>query len=181
MSYYPDLRAFLQTLEENDKLNRITTDVIKETQMAPLVMLQYRGLSEPQWRSFLFESVVGVTGRRYANRVLMGYPASRQITALGLQCASDEINKRWSHGCAHPIEPEMVATGPVHEVIIEGDELEKGGLEEIGVPVEVPGYSGNVRTTTQVVTKDPETGIRNIGQYSGHFAGRSELRLSSAM
>lgn len=72
----------------------------------------------------------------------------------------------------------MVETGPVHDVVIEGDELEKLGLEGLAAPSEAPGWSGVVRTTGDVVTKDPETGTRNVGKYSGHFAGRTELRLS---
>src|SRR3990172_9215875 len=166
MAYYADLRAYLDALDEHGKLCRIHQEVIKETQIAPLVMLQYRGLREEQWRSFLFENVVGVKGQRYANRVLMGYPASRQALAIGLRCAPNEITQKWSQACLHPIEPQIVPTGPVHEVVIEGDELDKLGLEGIGVPVEVPGFSGSVRTTTQIVTKKSETGIRNTGEYS---------------
>ena len=180
MSYFADLREFLGFLEEKGKLRRFKRDVVKETQMASLVMLQYRGLPEDQWTSFLFEKVVDVKGRRYGNSVLMGYPASREILALGLQCSPEKTKEKWSYGCQHPIEPQMVQSGPVQEVVIEGEELEKSGLEGIGVPVEVPGFSGSIRTTTQVVTKDPETGIRNVGQYSGHFSGRAELRLSMA-
>src|SRR3990170_6524981 len=151
MAYFADMREYLAALEERGKLKRVKRAVVKETQMASLVMLQYRGLPEDQWRSFLSEKVVGVNGRSYNNKVLMAYPASRQDLALGLMCSPDEIKHRWSRGCLQPIEPQVVATGPVHEVVIEGPELEAMGLEGIGVPVEGPGVSGQVRTTSQVV------------------------------
>lgn len=180
MTYFADLREYLDLLEEKGKLHRFKHEVVKETQMASLVMLQYRGLPEDQWKTFLFEQVVGVKGRRYGNRVLMGSPASREILALGLKCTPSEIKERWLSGCQHPIEPQLEGSGPAQEVVIEGKELEESGLEGIGVAVEVPGFSGSVRTTTQVITKDVETGLRNVGQYSGHFAGRTELRLAIA-
>jgi len=170
MGYFADLRQYLTRLEEKGKLHRFKGEVVKET----------RGVPEDQRKSFLFENVVGVKGRRYGNRVLMGCPASREILALGLGCSPEQIKEKWSQACLHPVEPEIGATGPVHEMVLEGQDLEKSGLESIGVPVDTPGFSGSVRTTTQVVTKDPETGTRNVGQYSGHFAGRREMRLAIA-
>ncbi|MDO8637920.1 MAG: UbiD family decarboxylase, partial [Dehalococcoidia bacterium] len=65
---------------------------------------------------------------------------------------------------------------PVQEVIIEGEQLKNIGLGFLPSPVENPGWSGDIRTTNQFVTKDPETGIRNIGTYSGHFSGPATMR-----
>lgn len=180
MAYFSDLRQYVSMLEERGKLYRFKQEVVKETEMAPLMLLQYRGLSEDQRKVFLFEHVVGVTGRKYNQSVLLGSPSSREILAMGLMCRPEEIKERWLHACAHPIEPEMVSTGPVHEVVVEERELDNLGLEGLAAPVEAPGFSGSVRTSTQVVTKDPETGIRNVGDYSGHFAGRTEMRLAIA-
>src|SRR3990172_4264315 len=123
MSYFADLREFLCFLEEKGKLRRFKRDVVKETQMASLVMLQYRGLPEDQWRSFLFETVVGVQGRSYGNKVLLGYTASREILASGLKCSAGQVNERWCYASKNPVAPEIVATGPVHEVVVEGKEL----------------------------------------------------------
>jgi 4-hydroxy-3-polyprenylbenzoate decarboxylase len=93
-----------------------------------------------------------------------------------MMCPPEEMNEKWAHAVSHPVEPEMVASGPVHEVVITGGELDKLGLEMLAAPNEAPGFSGTIRTTQQFITKDPETGIRNVGTYSGHPNSRRSLR-----
>jgi 4-hydroxy-3-polyprenylbenzoate decarboxylase len=178
MAYYSDLRQFIDALEENGKLVRLKRQLVKETEIPSLFWLQYRGLPEAEWKSFLFENVVDARGRRYPNILLGGQAPSRQILALGLMCPPEEINQRWSHAISSPIEPEIVEAGPVHEVIITGNKLESSGLEQLAFPAEVPGFGGTIRTTTQMITKDPDTGIRNLGTYSGHFMGRNLISLA---
>jgi hypothetical protein len=46
MAYYKDVREYLQALENNDKLVRIKQPINKDTELHPLVRLQYRGLAE---------------------------------------------------------------------------------------------------------------------------------------
>ena len=48
MGYYKDLREFVGVLERRGKLERITKPLKKETEIGPLMWLQYRGLSEEQ-------------------------------------------------------------------------------------------------------------------------------------
>jgi len=55
----------LDTLEANGKLVRVTRPINKDTEMHPLVRLQYRGLTEAERRAFLFEKVVDAKGRSY--------------------------------------------------------------------------------------------------------------------
>jgi 3-polyprenyl-4-hydroxybenzoate decarboxylase len=42
MAYYKDVREYLQALENNDKLVRIKQPINKDTELHPLVRLQYR-------------------------------------------------------------------------------------------------------------------------------------------
>jgi hypothetical protein len=51
MSYYKDVREYLKTLEENGKLVRVLRAINKDTEMHPLVRLQYRGLPEEDRKS----------------------------------------------------------------------------------------------------------------------------------
>jgi 4-hydroxy-3-polyprenylbenzoate decarboxylase len=144
----------------------------------PLYRLQFRGLSEEQRAGFLFENVTDVKGKRYKYRVASGvYASSREIYALGLMCEPDEIKERWVQALREPIPPRLVARGPVQEEIHEGPELEDAGLDEIPFPLEEPGFSGSIRTSTNCfITKDPETGVVNCGAYSAHYAGRTSIR-----
>ncbi len=176
MPYYNDLREFIELLEEKNKLLRIKSEVVRETQVGPLYWLQYRGLPEAECKPLLFENVVDVKGRKLGRVLLGAHAPSRGIAALGMMCPPEEMNEKWVHAVSHPVEPEMVASGPVHEVVIAGGELDKLGLEMLAAPNEVPGFSGTIRTTQQFITKDPETGIRNVGAYSGHPNSRRSLR-----
>lgn len=175
MAYYRDIRELIQVLEKQGKLQRIRRKMVKETETGPLFWLQFRGLPEDEWKAFLYENVVDVQGKK-CWRVLLGpYASSREILAMGLKCLPEEINEKWCSACAHPLEPEIVPSGPVQEVIIKGEELGKRGLEQIPAIVEVPGFAGTVRTTTQFFTKDPDSGIRNVGCYSGHIFGPQHM------
>src|SRR5215813_13509863 len=65
MAYYRDVREYLNALEAAGKLVRIKQPINKDTEMHPLVRLQYRGLPEEQRRAFLFEKVIDIKGRTF--------------------------------------------------------------------------------------------------------------------
>src|SRR5689334_17925810 len=84
-SYWPTLGSYVAGLEQAGKLIRITTPVNKDTELHPLVRLQFRGLQESQRKAFLFENVVDSKGRKYDIPVLVGALAgSADIYALGI-------------------------------------------------------------------------------------------------
>lgn len=175
MAYYQDLREYIASLESKGKLQRIKRQVKKESELAPLFWLQFRGLPEEEWKSFLFENVIDAKGQKHGNVLLGPYASSREIFAMGMNCQPNEINEKWCQACSHPINPETVKQGPVQEVIIKGEQLDKSGLERLAAINEVPGFSGVIRTTTQFVSKDPDTGIQNVGCYSGMFLGKKDI------
>ncbi len=178
MVYYRDFREYLGVLEKRDKIFRVKKRVLKETELMPLVRLQFRGLPESDRRAFLFENVADVKGREYDSQVAVAtYAASREIYSIGMMCEPNKIREKWSNALLHPIKPNIVNSGPVQEETHTGPELlEDGkGLEELPVPVELPGFSGQIRTTTQFITKDPETGVRNCGTYSGHIFAKDRI------
>jgi len=85
--YYADLRAFLEDLEGRNKLYRWRRRVNKDTELMPLMRLQYRGLPDEARKAFLYENVTDAKGRSYDIKVLTGaYGCSRQIMALGMGC-----------------------------------------------------------------------------------------------
>src|SRR4051794_13261389 len=176
--HYRDLREFLQALEAHDMLVRYAAPINKDTQLQPLVRLQFRGLPEAQRKGFLFEQVTGASGRRYDMPVAACcMAASRQMYALGLGCAPKEIGARWAQALANPIPPELVARGPVQEAVHTGAALaEAGGLDMLPIPLATPGFDNAPYTSASYwITKDPETGIRNVGTYRGQL--KSPLRI----
>jgi UbiD family decarboxylase len=171
--YYADLRDFLAELEKRGKLHRWSRPVNKDSELMPLMRLQYRGRTDEARQAFLFENVTDAKQNRYDMKVVTGmYGSSRSIIGLGMGCNDpQDIYEKWHHAVTHPIAPVVVERGPAQEEIHTGDELEKIGLTMLPAPVEEPGFSGAIRVTGPFVTKDAETGMRNVGMYSGHFYG----------
>jgi UbiD family decarboxylase len=175
-NYPVDLREFLQSLERRGKLYRWRRPVNKDTELMPLMRLQYRGLPDEARQAFLYDNVTDGEQRRYGKVVTGVYGASRQIIALGLGCeAPQAIYEKWRHALAHLIPPTTVERAAAQEVIYTGDELKKFGLAGLPAPVEEPGFSGGIRVTAPFITQDPETGVRNVGMYSGHFRAQDRL------
>ncbi len=176
-NYYIDLRAFIQELERRGRLYRWKRQVNKDTELMPLMRLQYRGLSDERRQAFLYENVTDAKGGRYDMKVVTGmYGSSRQILALGMACEEpEEIYEKWRYALAHPKEAVTVDYGPSQEQIHFGAKLENIGLTMLPAPVEEPGFSGGIRVTAPFITRDPESGTRNVGMYSGHFRSPDSL------
>ncbi len=168
VSYYKDLADYAKILESRGKLVRVTREINKDTELHPLVRWQFRGLPEEQRKAFLFENIVDARGRKYSMPLLVAcHAASREIYAMGMMCQPSEIIEKWTHAQLHPVAPVMVPDGPVYEEVHQGNGLlDHGGLEEFPIPISTPGFdSAPYLTAANWVTKDPETGIRNIGNY----------------
>jgi 4-hydroxy-3-polyprenylbenzoate decarboxylase len=171
---YNDLREFIAALDEHGKLYRVHREINKDTELQPLVRWQFRGLPEEARRGFLFDNVTDSKGRKYNCSVLVGGLAgSEAIYCLGLKCQPDEVADRWLYAMDHPIEPSVVSEGPCQEEIHKGSELmAHGGFAEFAVPISTPGFdNGPYITAGHWITKDPETGKRNVGNYRGLIKG----------
>ena len=176
---YGDLHDHVAALEREGLLVRVRREINKDTEMHPLVRWQYRGgLAEKDWRGFLFEKVTDAKGRRYDIPVGVGIMAgSKHICAVGLNCRPDEIVDKWNRAFHNPIEPILVRSGPVQEIIQKGETLKRaGGLSQFPIPISTPGFDGAPFITAgHWITKDPETGIRNMGNYRGHVKANDRL------
>ncbi|MCZ6624381.1 MAG: UbiD family decarboxylase [Deltaproteobacteria bacterium] len=167
---YNDLRELVAALEENGKLLRISKEINKDTELHPLVRWQFRGLKEEARKAFLFENVTDSKKRKYHGSVLVaGLAGSAAIYCLGLRCKPEEVADRWIYAMDHTLEPEIVSHGSVTEEIHKGQNLlSHGGFNEFPIPISTPGFdNGPYITAGHWITKDPETGKRNVGNYRG--------------
>ena len=165
-----DLQEHLADLEARGLLTRIDHPVDKDTELHPLVRLQFiGGIPETERRAFLFTNVVDSTGRKYDMPVVVGsIAASAEIYSLGMRAAVEDIGKRWMAAIAHPIPPIKTNAGRCQEVVITGEDLRKpdGGLKLLPVPISTPGFdSAPYLSATFCITKDPDSGIQNGGTY----------------
>ncbi|HKA32699.1 MAG TPA: UbiD family decarboxylase [Candidatus Binatia bacterium] len=176
---YADLRDHIEALERAGLLVRVSRLINKDTEMHPLVRWQYRGgLPEKDWRGFLFENVTGVKRKHYDIPVAVGVMAgSKYIVAVGLDCEADAVADKWQKAFRAPVEPMMVKNGPVHQVVLTGADVKRsGGLDQFPVPISTPGFDGAPFITAgHWITKDPDTGIRNVGNYRGHLKAKDRL------
>ncbi len=166
--YYRDLRDHLAALEQSGRLRRVKRPIDKDTELHPLVRLQFRGLPASERTGWLFEQVVDARGRTFEMPVAVGcLAASPEIYALGLQCRVDEIGGRWDEALRHPIAPATVESGACQEVAHVGKRLlEHGGLDELPIPISTPGFdNAPYLTAAHVITRDPVSGQRNVGNY----------------
>jgi 4-hydroxy-3-polyprenylbenzoate decarboxylase len=122
--------------------------------------------------------VVDGRGKRYGIPVLVGaHASSRDIYAIGMMCKPQEIVDKWEQARANPIKPKLVDNGPVQEEVHTGDQLmEHGGMDEFPVPITTPGFdNAPYLTAGNWVTKDPETGIANVGNYRGMIKSNTRI------
>jgi 4-hydroxy-3-polyprenylbenzoate decarboxylase len=167
---YPDLHDHLATLSARGLLLTIDEPIDKDAELHPLVRWQFvGGLDESERRAFLFTHIVNGCGRKYAIPVVVGaIAANRAIYSAGMGVPVDEIQAKWDHAIAHPIAPRIVTHAACHEVVIEGAALqgEGHGLDMLPIPISTPGFdSAPTLTATNVITRDPETGVQNMGTY----------------
>ena len=174
MSYYKSLSEYVQVLEREGLLIGIDKAINKDTEMHPLVRWQFRGLDEEQRKAFLFKNIYDAKGKQYDIPVLIGgLAASQKIYALGLMCKESEVEEIWLQALEKPIDPVLGEEGPVQEVVWQGEELiRKGGLYQLPIPISTPGFDNAPYLTAGCwITKDPETGVRNMGVYRGQIKG----------
>jgi 4-hydroxy-3-polyprenylbenzoate decarboxylase len=178
---YADLHEHIARLDAAGLLYRIDEPVNKDTEMHPLVRWQFRGgIPEADRKAFLFTNIVDSKGRKYDIPVIVGgIAANPEIYRIGMNVPSlDDIGDAWNRAIDNPVPPVVVESGPVHDIVIEGKDLEGpgNGLESLPLPISTPGFdAAPYMTMTGVISRDPETGVQNMGTYRGHLKSATRL------
>jgi UbiD family decarboxylase len=180
-----DFQGHLADLDERGLVVRVDRPINKDTELHPLARWQFQGaVPDEKRRAFVFTNVVDSSGRKYDMPVVVGaYAASPEIYALGMGVSLDDIGTAWLKAIQNPIPPLTVNRGACQEVVITGDALKApdGGLKALPVPISTPGFDAcPYLTATICVTKDPETGIRNMGTYRGALKATDRLGVRMA-
>ena len=180
-----DFQSHLAALDARGLLLRIDRPINKDTELHPLVRWQFQGgLKEDQRRAFLFTNVIDSSGRRYDIPVAVGaLAASPRIYAVGMGRPVEEIEAAWVRAITSPIPPILVNAPPCQAVVITGEELRGTGkgLARLPVPISTPGFdAAPYLTATLCVTRDPETGIQNMGTYRGALKATDRLGVRMA-
>jgi UbiD family decarboxylase len=183
---YADLHEHLKALDAAGLLITVKRPINKDTEMHPLVRWQFRGgIAEKDRKAFLFTNVTDSKGRKYDIPVVVGaLAASREIYRIGMNCPLEKINEVWTRAIAHPIAPQTVDRAPCHDIVITGKDLDKTGnaLDAIPLPISTPGWDIAPYTTlSQYITRDPETGVQNMGIYRGQLKAPRRLGMNPSL
>lgn len=87
---------------------------------------------------------------------------SRAKALIAYGCTEDTVMAHILDGLANPIPPILVDDAPVHENVILGNDID---LTTLPVPKYSPDDGGPYITPGIVVSRDPETGIPDMGHY----------------
>jgi UbiD family decarboxylase len=182
---YRDFQEHLAELEKAGLLRTVDRAINKDTELHPLVRWQFRGgIPEADRKAWKFDNVVDSKGRSYDMPVVVGALATTpDIYRIGMNIDLDKIGEHWEHAIAHPIPPIEVENAACQEVVITGEDLigEGKGLDALPIPISTPGYDcAPYFTATNCTTKDPETGVQNMGTYRAGLKASNRLGVRMA-
>lgn len=168
---YKDLRAFMAELEQEGKLHRVTAEVDWNVEIGAITRELFRRKKGP---ATLFENVKDskiplLTGTMFG--------ADKYAMMIDVEPREPQaIIRRLVDGIGETIAPVMVESGPCQENVLLGDDIDLGIFP---APQWHPKDGGRfIGTLGCVVTRDPETGIRNVGIYRGQNLARNKLGIN---
>jgi len=155
---FPDLRSYLLSLEAAGQLKHVRKPVDKDWEIACIARLALEGAPAHEAYAIQFDQVVG-----HESPVAVNLYTTQAMYAAALGVRHGDVLDKWVAALEEPIAPIAIESGPVHEMFWEGD---RADLNAIPAPVWTPGRdAGPYLSAAVVITKDPETGIQNLGTY----------------
>ncbi len=156
---YEDLRTYLDSLKREGLFHWVENTVDPSWEVSSIARMIFRGYSDEDRYGLGFRNIKGCS----EGRLVTGVTAisSRQIgVAVEADPNPGAIFERVNEGIQNPILPVMVDTGPCKDVILRDSAAD---LTKFPVPTWTPEKDGGPYFTPLWVTKDPETGVRDIG------------------
>ncbi|EPZ41648.1 hypothetical protein N007_16800 [Alicyclobacillus acidoterrestris ATCC 49025] len=156
---YRDLREYLDALKRIGKLKVIDREVDKDWEISAVGRVAFQSIPETERPALMFTNVKG-----HDVPVVFGIlGGSRSIYAKALDTEFENVQQKWSHAQNNPIPPRVVATGPCKENILVGNDID---IFKFPVPTWTVGEDpAPYLTSPFVFTRDPDTGIQNVGTY----------------
>ncbi|MBI4456029.1 MAG: UbiD family decarboxylase [Acidobacteria bacterium] len=163
---YRDLREYLKVLDERGKLHHVKKEVDPEWEVAAVMRRVFQRIPPDQRPAVMFERIKG-HGMPLVAGVL---GASPEVYALALETTVDQIADKWSRAQTNPIPPVRVKAGPVKDNIVKDDRVD---VSQLPLCVWTRGQDPAPYVTGPcVVSRDPETGERNMGTYRLMLKGK---------
>jgi UbiD family decarboxylase len=157
------LRSFLKLLEDEGELARISSPVALDQEVGAVCLRNLR-CSGP---GLLFERPEGKDVPLAVDLL-----ASRRRYALALGVEPDELAAEWNRRTKDPLPPVLVESGLCQQNVSVGDQVDLTGLP---VPIWNALDGGPYLTLGCHISKDPDSGIRNVGIYRNQVHDRNTL------
>lgn len=169
---FKDLREWLNKLESEGELKRIKAQVDWDKELGAITITALRrGFS-----GLLFENIKGYQNARCRKLFTGALVNNRQIAMMfGLpeDTTHRDLVSAFRERLNNRLEPIIASSGQVKENIVKGDDV---CLYDLPVPHWDRLDGGRyINTSCGVVTRDPETGIHNVGLYRGMIADRNRI------
>jgi 4-hydroxy-3-polyprenylbenzoate decarboxylase len=169
---YTDLREWIARLESAKRLKRIKAEVNWDGEIGAIARLNFA----KKGPALLFENIkdhkntiskklfVGGLARASQIALMLGLPIDTNYEKI-VEIVRERFKKK--------ILPNMLENGFVKENVLLGDKI---NLFEFPVPKWHPRDGGRyINTFSAIVTRDPETGILNVGMYRGMILDRERI------
>lgn len=162
---YRDFRHFLDTLRQHGEL----VDIDRPISLVYDVAKALTKSASRQGPALLFKQ----NGTEFP--LAAGIYSTRSKALLAFEATEETIFEKVLSGLDHPLAPiQFSGEAPCHEVVLTGDAID---ITRFPVPTYSPKDGGPFITPAIVVSKDPETGIPDIGHYRFQVLGRDRLGL----
>ncbi|MCL4744414.1 MAG: UbiD family decarboxylase [Burkholderiaceae bacterium] len=172
MTGFLDLRQTIQRLEEAGELHRISAEVDWDRELGAVT----RKALEQKGPALLFEAIKGYrTGRcmRLVTSILASEARLRQVLGFPKNASNKDLVRHVLETNRKAIPPVQVDTGPVKQNIVTGEKID---LFEFPVPRWHPLEGGRyINTFASIVTRDPDTGVMNVGVYRGMISTKKSI------
>lgn len=164
------LRHFIQVLDDAGLLLRVREQVDWRFEIGRMT----RESGEP----LLFENIKDYPGQRVFTNGLCDTSAIGLALGLEFDNSRKAIVAEAKERIATPLKPRMVETGPVLENIVPSKDID---LLKLPVPHWSEHDAGRYVGTWHInVTKNPETGSRNVGVYRMQLLGSKQVTVSAS-
>lgn len=162
---YRDLREYLRTLDDKGLLCHVEAEVDKDWEISAVCRRTFQKIPEVRRPALMFHRIRGHT----VPLVIGILGGSRRIYATALETEVERVLEKWEAGTKHPLKPVRVEGGACQEVVHRGQEA---NLEILPAPIWTVGRDpGPYHTSSFVISRDPDTGIRNVGVYRVQVKG----------
>jgi 4-hydroxy-3-polyprenylbenzoate decarboxylase len=171
---FGDLRGWMKALDAAGEMQRIEAEVDWNIELGTIARLAQGPGTGP---AVLFGNIRDYGANARCRQVLTGGLSSPRRVAMMLGLPADthprELVRLGRTLLTDAIAPKIVTTGPVKENVIKGDDID---LYEFPVPQWNRADGGRyILTYGGVVTKDPATGVMNVGVYRGMVGSKNQI------